>query len=182
VKAWQFQTKDDREIIVRHAKVSDARDLHENFCQVVYEAEWLPTLRPNSNQAEWAEWIQRTYGNREILLIAHIDSEYVGHLSLQPEEWAASSHVARLGIIVRKPFRGLGVGKSLMIAAEDAGRQQRYEKITLSTFDNNDVAIGLYESLGYRLVGKRERHFQMPKGFIDEVLMEKPILQEKNHR
>ncbi len=176
MKAWQFKTKDEREIIIRHAKVSDAKDLHENFCHVVHESEWLPTLRPNSNQAEWAEWIQRTYGNREILLIAHLDAEYVGHLSLQPEEWAASAHVARLGIIVRKPFRGLGVGKGLMLAAEEAGRQQRYEKITLSTFDNNAIALSLYESLGYRLIGKRERHFQMPKGFIDEVLMEKRIV------
>lgn len=176
MKTWEFEAKDGRTIAIRHAKVSDAAALHENFCQVVYEAEWLPTLKPNSNRAEWAEWIQRTYGNREVLLIAHIEDEYVGHLSLQPEEWAASKHVARLGIIVRKSYRGLGVGSALMLAAEDAGRQQKYEKITLSTFQSNSIARNLYEKMGYRLVGIRERHFQMPKGFIDEILMEKPIV------
>ncbi|MDF1539001.1 MAG: hypothetical protein P1Q69_08865, partial [Candidatus Thorarchaeota archaeon] len=107
MKEWNFDAKDGRKISVRYAKVSDASDLHENFCQVVYEAEWLPTLTPNSNRAEWAEWIQRTFGNREVLLIAHIDGDYAGHLSLQPEEWVASRHVARLGIIVRKNYRGL---------------------------------------------------------------------------
>ncbi len=173
---WNFKAKDGRDIIIRHAKVSDASDLHENFCQVVYEAEWLPSLKPNSNRANWAEWIQRTYGNREVLLIARIDGDYVGHLSLQPEEWAASRHVARLGIIVRKTYRGLGVGKALMEAAEEAGRQQKYEKITLSTFENNVVARKLYDQMGYRFVGKRERHFQMPKGFIDEILMEKLLV------
>jgi len=176
LKEWKCDAKDGRKISIRHAKVSDASVLHENFCQVVYEAEWLPTLRPNSNQAEWAEWIQRTYGNREILLIAHIDEDYVGHLSLQPEEWAASRHVARLGIIVRKLYRGLGVGKALMEASEEAGRQQKYEKITLSTFEDNIIARNLYDRMGYRFVGKRERHFQMPKGFIDEILMEKPLV------
>ncbi len=173
---WQFSTKDARQIDVRHARVEDAKDLHENFCQVVDEAEWLPMLRPNSNRPDWAEWIQRTYTNREVLLMATIDGNYSGHLSLQPEEWAAARHVARLGIIVKKEFRNIGVGKALMLAAEDAGRDQRYEKIVLSTFSSNAIARTLYESLGYRVVGYRQKHFLMPKGYIDEILMEKLIV------
>ncbi|MDF1540535.1 MAG: GNAT family N-acetyltransferase, partial [Candidatus Thorarchaeota archaeon] len=70
----------------------------------------------------------------------------------------------------------LRVGKALMEAAEDAGRQQKYEKITLSTFENNAIARNLYDRMGYRFVGKRERHFRMPKGFIDEILMEKLLV------
>jgi ribosomal protein S18 acetylase RimI-like enzyme len=45
----------------------------------------------------------------------------------------------------------------------------------LSTFADNDKALKLYESLGYRTVGVRSNHFNMPKGFIDEVLMEKEL-------
>jgi len=173
---WQFTTKDSRQLEIRHARVDDARDLHENFCHVVDEAEWLPTLRPNSNRSEWAEWIQRTYTNREVLLIAFLDGKYAGHLSLQPEEWAAARHVARLGIIVKKDCRNIGVGRALMCAAEGAGRSQNYDKIVLSTFETNEVARSLYASLGYRLVGVRQKHFLMPKGYIDEILMEKLIV------
>ncbi|MFW9955010.1 MAG: GNAT family N-acetyltransferase [Candidatus Thorarchaeota archaeon] len=173
---WVFDAKNGGRISIRHAKVTDASDLYAGFSQVVAEGEWLPANSANSNRNEWAEWIQRTYGNREVLLVAHVDGEYAGHLSLQPEEWMASRHVAKLGVIVTKPYRGLGVGRSLMIAAEDAARQQRYEKIILSTFDNNFIAKSLYDSLGYRLIGKRMRHFLMPKGYIDEVLMEKTIV------
>jgi ribosomal protein S18 acetylase RimI-like enzyme len=176
VKSWRFLSKDGQPITVRHARVQDAGELHQNFCAVVDEAEWLPTLRPNSNRSEWAEWIERTYSNREVLLIASLDEAYAGHLSLQPEEWNAALHVARLGIIVKKDARHRGVGRALMQAAEDAGRQQRYEKIVLSTFSTNTVARALYESLGYRTVGVRQRHFRMPKGYIDEVLMEKALL------
>ncbi len=176
MKFWQFLSKDGHPIIVRHARVQDAGELHQNFCAVVDEAEWLPTLKPNSNRSEWAEWIERTYTNREVLLMASLDDEYAGHLSLQPEEWNAALHVARLGIIVKKDVRHMGVGRALMTAAEDAGRQQKYEKIVLSTFSTNTVARALYESLGYRTVGVRHRHFRMPKGYIDEVLMEKELL------
>lgn len=108
-------------------------------------------------------------------MIAFIDCFYAGHLSLQPEEWATARHVARLGIIVKKEFRNIGVGKALMRAAEEAARTQRYDKIILSTFESNIIAKALYESLGYRFVGKREKHFLMPKGYIDEILMEKLI-------
>lgn len=161
---------------MRHARVEDAKDLHENFCNVVSEAEWLPTMRPNSNRSEWAEWIQRTQTNREVLLIAFIGGSYSGHLSLQPEEWAAARHVARLGIIVKKEYRNIGVGRALMLVAEDAGREHHYDKIVLSTFESNTIARALYHSLGYRLVGHRQKHFLMPKGYIDEILMEKLIV------
>ena len=77
---WQFSTKDGRTITIRHAKVDDAKELHETFCEVVDEGKWLPTLYPNSNRAEWAEWIRRTYANREVLLISFVESEYSGEV------------------------------------------------------------------------------------------------------
>ncbi len=173
---WVFLTKDQKSVVVRHAKVADASEMFHCFCEVVQEGKWLPTTKPSSNQSEWARWIQRTYSNREVLLVARVEGEYAGHVSLQPEEWHASKHVARLGIIVRKHYRSKGVGRALMLAVEEAGRIQRYEKIVLSTFESNNVALGLYESLGYHIVGMREKHFLMPKGYINEVLMEKLIV------
>ncbi|TET10956.1 MAG: N-acetyltransferase, partial [Candidatus Thorarchaeota archaeon] len=84
-------------------------------------------------------------------------------------------HVAKLGVIVRKEIRGIGVGKSLMLSGHSLASQKTYTKIVLSTFEDNDVALELYKSLGYRIVGFRKNHFNMPKGFIDEVLMEKEL-------
>ncbi len=155
--------------------VSDARDMYTGFKQVIDEGEWLPTFSPASSSADWVSWIQKTARSRDILLVAHVDSEFAGHLTLQPEEWMASEHVAKLGVIVIKPLRGIGVGRALMQSAEEAGRVKRYEKIILSTFYSNELALSLYKSLGYDTVGTRNRHFKMPNGYIDEVLMEKAI-------
>jgi ribosomal protein S18 acetylase RimI-like enzyme len=104
-----------------------------------------------------------------------VDGSYAGHLTLQPEEWTASKHVAKLGIIVLSDFRNIGVGRALMLEAETAAVEREFEKIVLSTFETNSMALSLYESLGYQIVGRRARHFRMPKGFIDEVLMEKAL-------
>jgi ribosomal protein S18 acetylase RimI-like enzyme len=175
MKPTHLESKDGRIITTRHADPKDARDLHLGFRQVVEEGLWLPTLAPNASVADWVTWIQRTQHCREVLLVAHLNGLYAGHLTLQPEEWTASKHVAKLGIIVLSDFRNIGVGRALMLEAETAAVEREYEKIVLSTFETNTMALSLYESLGYRIVGQRARHFKMPKGFIDEVLMEKAL-------
>jgi RimJ/RimL family protein N-acetyltransferase len=59
-----------------------------------------------------------------------------------------------------------------MLSGHEIAVKKAYTKIILSTFADNEKAIQLYKSLGYRIVGVRKSHFNMPKGFIDEVLME----------
>ena len=176
LKVWEYTAKDGRSIAVREAIVDDAKHLHAGFKNVVEEHMWLPTFTPNSHVTDWMNWIRRTQNTREVLLVGHIATEYAGHLSLQPEEWNASQHVAKLGIIVRKECRNIGIGKALMLAGESAAADKDYSKIILSTFDDNEVAKNLYNSLGYRIVGLRKNHFNMPKGLIDELLMEKELI------
>jgi len=175
MQVWEYHSKDGRSIKVRQATKDDAPDFHDGFKSVVEEHMWFPTFTPNSHVNDWAHWIERTNHNREVLLVARIDGGYVGHLSLQPEEWQASQHVAKLGIIVVQDSRGIGVGRALMLSGHDIALKKAYTKIILSTFADNEKAIQLYESLGYRTVGVRKAHFNMPKGFIDEVLMEKEL-------
>jgi RimJ/RimL family protein N-acetyltransferase len=177
LQTWEYAAKDGRSITVREAEVNDAKFLHAGFRSVVEEQSWLPTFAPNSHVSDWISWIERTRHTREVLLVADVDGEYAGHLSLQAEEWHASQHVAKLGIIVRKDSRGNGVGRSLMRSGESSALAKDYSKIILSTFADNEAARNLYDSLGYRFVGLRKNHFNMPKGYIDEVLMEKELVE-----
>ncbi|MCJ7817747.1 MAG: GNAT family N-acetyltransferase [Candidatus Thorarchaeota archaeon] len=176
MKKWEYTAKDGRSILVRTADRGDAPKLHEGFRRVVDEGNWLPTFTANSHISDWVHWIDKSNHNRDILLIAFLGGEYAGHLTLQPEEWNASQHVAKLGIIVIKESRHIGVGRSLMLSGEDMGVERDFTKIILSTFADNEVAKTLYRNLGYKIVGIREKHFNMPQGFIDEVLMEKELV------
>ncbi len=175
MRTWEYSTKDGAIISVRHAVPADARQLHGGFNEVIQEGIWLPTFNANSNIADWVNWIQRTNQCRDVMLVAEIDEKYTGHLTLQTEEWMASRHVAKLGIIVAKQHRGRGIGRALMRAAEEAGLASGFQKIVLSTFEDNAIAQSLYLAMEYREVGIRKRHFKMPKGFIDEVLFEKEL-------
>ena len=176
MRTWEYSTKDGDIILVRHAVPGDARNLHGGFDEVIQEGIWLPTFNANSNIADWVNWIQRTNQSRDVMLVAEIDDEYTGHLTLQTEEWMASRHVAKLGIIITKDHRGRGIGRALMQAAEEAALDSGFQKIILSTFEDNLIARSLYATMKYREVGVRKRHFKMPKGFIDEVLFEKELV------
>ena len=55
-------------------------------------------------------------------------------------------------ISVSSEFRGQGLGKATMQAAEDYVRNQNGTEIGLSVFGNNLVARKLYESLDYQTV------------------------------
>lgn len=176
MEKWESTARDGRRILVRMAQRSDAPLLHDGFRSVVDEGLWLPTFSTNANISDWIHWIDKTNHCREILLVGFLDEEYAGHITLQPEEWNASQHVAKLGIIVRKECRNVGVGRALMKVGEAIGVENGYFKIILSTFADNKVARDLYRKLGYRVVGFRRNHFRMPKGFIDEVLMEKELV------
>lgn len=180
MRSWSYDTKDGRQVLIRPATVRDAEDLYHSYNAVVAEGRFLPALRPSENMNNWARWIRETHRGRDVILIASIDDEYVGHVTLQPEVWEASKHVARLGILVAQKFRCIGIGRALMLSAEDAAREMDFEKIVLSTFHDNIVARHLYSSLGYREVGIRTRHFKMKHGYVDEVLMEKWIANSQN--
>lgn len=52
-------------------------------------------------------------------------------------------------IVIDEPERGRGYGRSAMLALEDEVRSLGHGAIALNVWGGNDVARGLYRSLGY---------------------------------
>ncbi len=172
MREHRFKTKDGRDILVRPAEIRDAPALNKIYADTIAERKYLPELFVSLSLDEWREWLAKVNQNREVILVAEVDKQVVGHVSLQPEEWQTSQHVCILGIIVKKGFRNIGIGKALILAAIDAALIVGYKKITLSVFANNSRAIALYKKIGFEQVGCRRKQFYMNHEYIDEVLME----------
>ena len=62
-------------------------------------------------------------------------------------------HARIYSLAVDPAARGLGLGRDLVEAAEDAAKDQECSEIRLEVRKDNVEAIGLYESLGYRRFG-----------------------------
>jgi ribosomal-protein-alanine acetyltransferase len=62
-------------------------------------------------------------------------------------------HARIYSLAVDPAARGQGLGRDLVLAAEDAAKDQECSEIRLEVRKDNEGAIGLYESLGYRRFG-----------------------------
>ncbi|MBB2923128.1 GNAT family N-acetyltransferase [Cellulomonas cellasea] len=62
--------------------------------------------------------------------------------------------VPELSLGVLAPGRGAGAGSALLDACLDAVRAQGSRAVSLSVEDGNDLARGMYERRGFRVVGR----------------------------
>jgi RimJ/RimL family protein N-acetyltransferase len=109
------------------------------------------------------------------VLVAELDGDIVGRLSMGRDSHPASEHVADVGVMVADGYRRRGIGRALMESAEAWARSVGVRKIELHVFPHNEAALALYERLGYRQVGTRRGHFRRSGGYVDAILMEKDL-------
>jgi ribosomal protein S18 acetylase RimI-like enzyme len=87
---------------------------------------------------------------RGALLLAWVDGQLAGCCALRPldsSDYANAAEMKRL--YVRKPFRGLGLGRMLTEGILDAARHAHYSCVLLDTLDDMESARALYEDLGF---------------------------------
>ena len=89
---------------------------------------------------------------RELWLAVDSRGQAVGAMWVEPAGFfGAFPYLALLG--VRKDFRGMGVGHTLLSVYEGVARALGYRKISLLVSHFNPRAKALYQSLGFRKVG-----------------------------
>ncbi|HPI47882.1 MAG TPA: GNAT family N-acetyltransferase [Hyphomonadaceae bacterium] len=75
--------------------------------------------------------------------------------------YRSTSTLARLYSIATLPVaRGKGVGRRLMDALERSAMKRGCDRLRLEVREKNRPAIALYESLGYRRIGRYENYYQ----------------------
>jgi ribosomal protein S18 acetylase RimI-like enzyme len=132
-------------------------------------AEWLPRAR-----AEYADSMMRDGGVDEERARAKAEADFASMLpgakpGLGQWVFAIESAGERVGelwlgerddelsrgalwvydVEIDAARRGRGLGRAAMLLAEDEARRRGCERVVLNVFARNEVARGLYRSLGY---------------------------------
>jgi ribosomal protein S18 acetylase RimI-like enzyme len=83
------------------------------------------------------------------IFIVEADGAAVGRLWLAEREMAGVEILYVYDISIHPEHQGRGYGRAAMRLAEDEARTRGIGRIELNVFGGNDVARGLYRSLGY---------------------------------
>ena len=107
-------------------------------------------------------------------LVVTLDGDVVGWAALSAvSDRACYSGVAEHSIYVAERVRGLGFGRQLLaalVAAADAGGIWTLQS---GVFPENEASLALHLSLGFRVVGVRERLGRLDGVWRDVVLLER---------
>ncbi len=144
-----------------HAVPDDAARLADIYLDSARYHAWLD---PDLYQVPDFDSIVRQFaedlsGARSTALVAMIGGADAGFATISIVEPGTRASmirpriVADVGLAVRAGYRRQGVGRLLMVAAEEWAVRHQAEQMTLDCHAANEAAIGLYRRLGYETTG-----------------------------
>ncbi len=127
----------------------------------------LLLIEPTVNTAPWSERAFRNELNHDngIFRVAIQDGEVVGYGGV----WLVIDEAHITTVAVKPEVQRQGIGRRLVIELLSAARDQGMLCSTLEVRAGNDVAIRLYERLGFQQAAVRRKYY--PDNQEDAVVM-----------
>jgi ribosomal protein S18 acetylase RimI-like enzyme len=176
----EFVTKDGRHIVLRSLRGSDLEALmnfantlvkekrtNQNLGIVSFDSE--VTLK---EERKFLRTVVQGVKKNEIVSVTALDNGIlVGHCDVRRRSSSDERHTGVLGIVILDGYRNVGVGERMMVEALREARRMGVWLVELRVFAINDVAIHLYEKLGFQVVGVVPNKMIRGERSFDEVVM-----------
>jgi len=137
---------------------------------VARERRYISILHAPSKD-ETREYIESVASINGQITLAVAGDLVVGWCTTRPQTEEMFTHVAGIGMGLLPEFRGQGIGRRLIENALTWAWNSGLEQVELSVLTDNDVAVGLYRSVGFIEQGVRRRVWKLDGQYRDVVLM-----------
>lgn len=121
---------------------------------------------------EWEKW-----NNRHLLFgrfVATIENRIVGFTALSPvSSRCVYGGVAEVSIYVSENHRGNGVGKQLLKNLIVNSEQNGIWTLQAGIFTDNIASVKLHESVGFRIIGYREKIGKLNNNWKNNCILER---------
>ena len=156
-------------LTIRHAEPDDYRAVQKVFAGPKAVAGTLQLPFPSSEL--WRKRLSEPPENMH-QLVACVDEEVVGELSLYKENNPRVRHTAGFGMAVRDDWQGQGIGSALLESALDlADNWLGITRIELQVYTDNRAGIALYEKYGFEIKGTHRRNALRNGEYVDSYSM-----------
>ncbi|HEX4585330.1 MAG TPA: GNAT family N-acetyltransferase [Burkholderiaceae bacterium] len=118
-----------------------------------------------------AAWVaaDRLRGNPFLVILDQ--DQVVGWCEVRRDLLPGRAHTGLLGMGLRAPYRGRGLGRQLIEHALRQARERGFERIELLVRSPNARAMRLYSQVGFQEEGRKRDAVRLDVGSEDEVLM-----------
>ncbi len=153
---------------IRSASPADAREMAELFAAVAEERTGIATEPPVDIEERAAQFAGTTDGS----IVAVAGGQLVGILHVE-----VSRHgFGEIGMLVRRDWRGHGIGSALLRESISRARDQGLHKLCLEVFAHNTAGIALYRRCGFAEEGRRVGQYRRTSGELwDSIVMGLPL-------
>lgn len=166
------------DLILREPEESDSQAFVEFLDRLIEEEAYLTTdHQTQEDELGYIKFMQEEICNKKgVHLIVSSKGRKVAGVDIT-NMGTKRNHVGELQIYVDRDYRGIGLGKLLLNTIEEEAKKLGTIKIIiLEVFSNNETAISLYKSHGYKVVGDLENTVQYKSRYVGMTIMQKEIL------
>ena len=121
--------------------------------------------------------IINSVNSHSLILVAEENGTIVGFLSAERGFANRIKHCAYIVIGILKEYRGKRIGESLFNEMERWAVENNITRLELTVMTHNESAVNLYEKMGFKIEGTKEKSLIVNGKYVDEYYMGK-ILSE----
>lgn len=170
-----------KQLLIRPPQLRDAQGCLDCFLQLTQETDFLLYTHAEAKAFDLPaeEAFIASYVNHpnHLFLVADVEGEIAGSLTLNQNRFVKQQHMALLGIAVLHKYWNMGIGRRLLTAAirwvED---HPVIAVIHFEVLSTNERAIQLYRNFNFTEHGRIPQGIRQPDGsWADLVVMSKRI-------
>lgn len=156
---------------LRKARLEDFEEIYDIFCHVLDAGEtYAYTREEMTPDRSLAYWISAP-GTQ--CFVADVKGKVAGMMAVRPHRTGRGGHVANASFIVHPEYRRMGIATAMGNHALKIAKKSGYKAMQFNfVVSINKVAVALWESLGFKIVGTIPKGFHhAKKGLVDVNIM-----------
>lgn len=160
-------------MLIRPATSADRAAIWAILEPVIRAGETYTLDRDMSEDAALAYW----FGADKAVFVAEEDRAVLGTYYLRANQAGGGAHVANCGYMTGTAATGRGVARAMALHSFDAAKARGFRAMQFNfVVASNSRAVGLWQSLGFDIVGRLPGVFDHPAlGFVDALVMVRPL-------
>lgn len=156
-------------LVIRAATAGDRDAIWAILEPVIRAGETYTLDRDMGEEAALAYW----FGADKTVFAAEEGGVVLGTYYLRANQAGGGAHVANCGYMTGAAATGRGVARAMALNSFDAARSRGFRAMQFNfVVASNSRAVGLWQSLGFEIVGRLPGAFAHPAlGFVDALVM-----------